>query len=148
MRPLVIANTHALHGAKFVVALLYGEDGYYRDTLIVREDTPDTAVEVVCRLMGKYGVLDAELWTSTTALYVRCLQEVGIAAEIKHASDTAATERFMRDNADNLTEFYELIPPPAPPPPKPPLPRWRMRMAKVLRSILKIIEGDEKYDIT
>ena len=147
MRPLVIANTHALHGAKFVVALLYGEDGYYRDTLIVREDTPDTAVEIVCRLIGKYGVLDAELWTSTPALYVRCLQEVGIAAEIKHASDTAATERFMRDNADNLADFYGLIPP-APPPPKPLLPPWRARIAKVLRSILKIIEGDGKFDIT
>lgn len=147
MQPIVVANIESIYDTPFVCAVLYGEDGYFRNSLIIPVEGDQTAIEAICRLIGHYGYFDAEVWTSTPDVYRWCIGEVALSARIMHPSDTAETKRAVRESAEVLAEIHGLIPPLIPEP-KPPLPRWRARIAKVLHSLLKIIEGAGKYDIT
>lgn len=147
MQPIVVANIESVYDTPFVCAVLYGDDGYLRNSLILPVENDQTAIETICRLIGHYGYFDAEVRTSTPDIYRWCIGEVALSGRILHPSDTAETKRTVKEHAEVLAEIHGLIPPPVPEH-KPPLPHWRAKMAKVLHRLLKIIEGDGKYDIT
>ncbi len=143
MRPLIVSNVERLEATPFLVAILYGQDGQRLDEMIFPFESYELALLIIQELAQRNGVKSFELWTSDNRLYLLSLQTPGIAGTIKHASDTIDTRRMVEYNADILRELYEI----KPLIPKPPLPKWRAFLVRTIRKLLKIIEGDGKYEI-
>ncbi|AKG35646.1 hypothetical protein [Paenibacillus durus] len=149
MRPLIIVETAAFETMTFLSAQLYGEDGHLLDSVTwpwPYGTDASIAVEAARELAEAHQFETFDLWTANTEIYAACLAVAGVAAAIKHPSDTMSARRAVEDNRDILIELYG-IKPTAPPIPLPPLPRWRVMIGRHVRALLKIIEGNGKYEI-
>lgn len=147
MRPLVVANFEQIETVQFVVALLYGEDGHLLDGLTLPCDSAAEALAVVLRLAGDhYGGDHIELWTSNTDIYGQSLKTAGVLGEIKHPSDTAATQTYIQQHDDILRDVFG-IDRPGPEIVKPKPPKWRAFLIRQVRKLLKKLEGDGKFEI-
>ncbi len=143
MKPLVIANIEHIEAQPFLVALLFGEDGYLADGLTLPYEGPTAAIERIAQLGLVHGFETVEMWTSDTALYVEALKVPGVGAVYKHPSDTRLTREAIERDAELLRDLYD-IPPLIP---KPRLPKWRAFLARIVRGILKRLEGDGEYEV-
>ncbi|MCM3560904.1 hypothetical protein M4D57_20275 [Brevibacillus borstelensis] len=143
MRPLVIANVELVETMPFLVARLYGEDGYLLDEITVPYEGPADACDRIAEIGRAYRLETVEMWTSETALYVAALRVPGIAATYKHPSDTNETRHAVEKIRDILVEIYDI--PPRIPKPRPP--KWRAFLIRVVRWILNKLEGAGKYEI-
>ncbi|MGF7033741.1 hypothetical protein J2T17_004689 [Paenibacillus mucilaginosus] len=143
MKPLAIANFERLDTKQFLVAHLYGEDGYLLDVIIFLCEEPAEAIEEVRKLAETYRISTVEMWTSTGALYLESLKGPGVFGVIKHPSETSCTASSIKQDADVLRDLYEI----EPPVPKPVAPKWRAAVVRVLCWLKTKFEGDYQYEI-
>ncbi|RED86202.1 hypothetical protein [Cohnella phaseoli] len=132
MRPLVIANIDRIEGAEFLVAQLFGEDGYLMDTVIKRHESDAVAIGYVKDIAEIYGCETPELWTSTREIYVAALNEIGLGASLKHRTDTSSTRRA----AEELQSLYADLGASSVE-----LPRWKTRIIIFLKALIQKLGG-------
>lgn len=142
MRPLVIANVEHVEKTPFLVALLYGEDGYLLDEITLPYEGPDAACGLIAEIMRRYRLETVECWTSEQALYVSALSTIGIAVTFKHRLDTGGTREAIERSWDILAEIYELKPKIR----KPKTPKWRLFFIGLVQKILNKLKGDGLYE--
>ncbi|UMR35896.1 hypothetical protein MJ749_25280 [Paenibacillus polymyxa] len=146
MRPLIITNFEPVEDTAFVVAQLFGEDGYLLDTVMYPCDDPATVIGLTCKLAERHHIDAFELWTRESSVYAASLRKVGVAASIKHPSDVVSTQRVIEENRDVLIELYELRPQEEPTPVRE-LAGWRRAVVNVLKKLIKRKEGSIGYEI-
>jgi hypothetical protein len=146
VRPLVITNFERVEDTAFVVAQLFGEDGYLLDTVMYPCDGPANVIELTRKLAERYRIDAFELWTREPSVYAASLGEIGVAASIKHPSDVASTQHVIEENQDVLIELYELRPQNEPAPVRE-LAGWRRAVVNLLKKLIKRIEGAVVYEI-
>lgn len=141
MRPILISNIETLESQPFFVAILYGEDGYLLDEIVIQFDSWTQIIEKVRDIQTKYRLETIELWTSTKGLYIESLKHAGIAALFKHPSDTIDTRKLIENNIDTIRDFYEL----QPKMPKPAPPKWKAFLFRLLTTLLNRL-GVDRYE--
>lgn len=142
MKPLLIVNFERVEASPFIVALLYDETGGLIDGVTLPGGDVYTALQSVQLLADAHCIIDPEVWTSDTGLYLEMLSRPGVLGFIKHPSETRQTRRHIEQDAELLRKLYEI----QPLEPKQKAPRWRVKLMKVLRAITLHLKGDYEYD--
>lgn len=140
MKPLAIINIEYIEATPFFVCHLFGEEGFMVDQVILPHVTPEQSIEKLIDSASLHDFVPCEVWTSSPALYKEALQTAGLAAHMKHRTDTDGTRREVEQYRDELIELFEV----EPAEPLPPLSWWRRWSSLCLRKLLKLIEG-ERY---
>jgi hypothetical protein len=122
------------------VIVLFGEDGYMADEIIVpREDMPQV-LRKLNDLMQSHGLRTLDVWTSDRDIFALLLDIPGINVQIKHPSDTDSTRVAIKSNAEILMDIFNISK-------LPPLPGWRKKIATFLKKLLNYVEGNGKYEV-
>ncbi|MGG3622848.1 hypothetical protein ABES25_04705 [Bacillus gobiensis] len=132
MDSFIIANVERLENELFLVVVLYGDDGYIADRVIVPYENAESAVITIAEVAYKVDV-----WSSDTTLYKAMLEVPGLNGIIKHPDDTSETGRQIEELMQILRQEFE----------RPALPRWRKWLSSLFRRMTRLIEGDGKYEI-
>lgn len=138
MRPLLIANIERIEETDFLVAQLFGDDGYLLDTVIRPYESAEVSISYVREFGSTYGIDTLEMWTSNREIYLAALPEIGIGAEIKHASDTLCTRTAAADLREILAEIDTEASADSP------LPRWKAYVIGKLKGIIHKLGGYEQ----
>lgn len=141
MTYLVIANVEELDGARFTVINVYNETELVDTTIKPFEDYRQSADMLIDEMYVLNQTL-FEVWTTDTQLYSHLVAMPGVAATVKHRSETEDTARSLEQVADIMRDIYELVPPPE----LPKLPTWRSWLYRKLLKITNLIGGQGKYE--
>ena len=131
--PLIIANVESMGAGTFFVAIVYDDNGDRIDELIVGFTDYDDAIEFL-QSQTQLSQKRFEVWTSDRELYVACQRVPGIAAQMKHRTDTSDTGRLIERDKEILTEIYEVEPLPV-------LSKWRSKVFYYLTKLTLKIGG-------
>lgn len=142
MRSLIVANVEKVEATPFLVAILYGEDGQRLDEICLPFVSYSRSIRKIRSLGIAYRIPTIELWTSDNELYIEALKAPGIAAAIKHSSDTNDTRRVINRDYDLLFDLYDI----QPIKPKLKASKWRSFLILICRKLLKRL-GDGIYEI-
>lgn len=142
MRPLIVVNIERIGATPFISAILYGTDGQQLDEIIVLFESHSNVFAKIRELTRIYNIHTVELWTSNKELYIDSLKIAGIAGALKHVGDTKDTRRIIDRDINILKDLYDI----KPVIPKPKAPFWRRFLYAQIQKLLKLIEGDGKYE--
>lgn len=143
-RYLSVVNIEQIEASKFTAINVYdGETGNLIDQLIYEFEGLNEIVERLQEVAGFYKQTDLEVWTSNLEIFTEFLKKVGLAAVIKHRSDTIDTLYAVRDHEKILRDMYSIKPIIK----KPDAPRWRRGLILLLQKLTNKLKGDFNYEI-
>lgn len=143
-RYLATVNIEQIEASKFTAINVYdGETGNLIDQLIYEFEGIDEIIEHLQEVADFYKQTDLEVWTSNLEIFTELLKTVGLAAVIKHRSDTIDTLYAIRDHEKILRDMYSIKPIAK----KPDAPKWRRGLFLLFQNLTNKLKGDFNYEI-
>jgi hypothetical protein len=136
-------NIESLQGIPFVVMLMYDDKGSQCEQLTMPYEDNDQLVKQIDRLKNSYHIQSIDVWTSSKGIFRHLFDTAGILCFIKHPDDTKICQSVLGTNRELIMDIYKIGTDGY----KRKLPIWRQYLARWLRRILKIVEGNGKYEI-
>lgn len=143
MRPLIIVNIEPLQSVQFLVILMYDDKGSQCEQLTVPYEDNDQLVQRIYQLKKSYQIQSVDVYTSSKDIFRLLFNMPGILCFIKHPDDTKICQSVLVTNRELIMDIYSIGTDGY----KRKLPSWRQCLARWLRRILKIVEGNGKYEI-
>ncbi|MFX3616190.1 MAG: hypothetical protein ACE3JK_01500 [Sporolactobacillus sp.] len=143
MKPLIIVEVALLQNISFLVILMYDEKGNQCEQQSLPYEDDNQVLKRIDRLKESYRVQSLDVWTSNKDIFRLLFDKAGILCFIKHPDDTKICQSVLDTDRELIMDIYNIGIDGY----KRRLPRWRQLLARWLKVVLKIIEGNGKYEI-